>query len=200
MVGVVSLERLVTSYEQWKHHANQLTIVLRLLLFTDVDILPWMICLGTMHFFLQQRHAMHVHFMWGYLQKPARHTPYLLFQILLRKTIGERMIDFEVRRKQRETYPGACSLVYQHLIHIVIECLIGWDLNTKSGTRGIFGKLLTWARTDEEQGRTTLHGHWQLWVEDFNAHRAFFYHSDPATRKEAHQTLLKYVDEVISAN
>ena len=50
----------------------------------------------------------------------------------------------------------------------IIECLMGWDPKTKSGTRGIFGKLLAWARTDEEQGRKTLHGHWQLWVEDFN--------------------------------
>ena len=81
---------------------------------------------------------------------------------------GDCMIDFEVRRKQRETYPGACSLVYQHLMQIVIECLMGWDPKTKSGTSFFFGKLLAWVRTDEEQGRKTLHGHWQLWVEDFN--------------------------------
>ena len=68
-------------------------------------------------------------------------------------------IDLAFRQKQRLQFPGACSLVYQHLVQIIVKCLLQWDIKTKSGKPGVLGKVIAFARADEEQGRKTLHGH-----------------------------------------
>ena len=52
--------------------------------------------------------------------------------------VEEYMLTFEVQRKQRDIYLGACFLVYQRLMQILIECLMGWKSMTKTGKRGIF--------------------------------------------------------------
>ncbi|KAL7554752.1 hypothetical protein ACHAWF_018291, partial [Thalassiosira exigua] len=109
------------------------------------------------------------------------------------------LLDFNFRIKQRTKYPGACSLVYQHLMQIVVECLLGWDSKTQTGKRGVFGPVLAWARTDEEQGRKTLHSHWQVWIEGFNKCQDDLYHEDEAVRYKARASFVKYVDEVMCA-
>ena len=110
------------------------------------------------------------------------------------------ILDFELRKTQRMMYPGACSLVYQSLMEIVTECLLGWDSEKCVGTGGIFGVLEAWARTDEEQGRKTLHSHWILWVKHFNAIRDALHSEDLIQRKEARESFLKYVDKTICAS
>eukprot|EP00957_Ditylum_brightwellii_P205481 15344066-Ditylum_brightwellii.AAC.1 len=74
-------------------------------------------------------------------------------------------LDFKLRKKTRNLYPGACSLVYQHLMQIAAESLIviGWDPKKQAGQPGLFGVPIAYSRTDEEQGRKTLHSHWQIW-------------------------------------
>ena len=42
------------------------------------------------------------------------------------KGLAACLLDFNLRKKQRSMYPGACSLVYQHLMQIVLRCLLGW--------------------------------------------------------------------------
>ena len=112
--------------------------------------------------------------------------------------------DFKLRSKQRTTYPGACALVYESLMQIVIECLLGWNSEEQRGGHiggeGIFSTLEAWARTDEEQGRKTLHGHWLLWVRNINEIREALHSKDPAQREAARQSFLKYVDKVICAH
>ena len=61
------------------------------------------------------------------------------------------------------------------------------------------GRLLAWACADEEQGRKTIHSHWQLWIESFNKCRDSIFSQDETTQKEARRRLLDYVDKVISA-
>ena len=41
--------------------------------------------------------------------------------------------DFKLRSKQRTMYPGACALVYESLMQIVIECLLGWNSEEQRG-------------------------------------------------------------------
>ena len=96
-------------------------------------------------------------------------------------------------------YPGACSLAYQHLIQIVIEVLLGWDPKTHTGTKGVFGTLEAWTRADEEQGRKSLHSHWQLWIKGINGYRTHFYHKDDAVKSKARKIFLGYVDKVMTA-
>ena len=69
------------------------------------------------------------------------------------------LIDFEFRQRQRLRYPGVCSLVYQHLMKITLECLLGWDSKMQTGKPGVLGTLEAYAMATEEQGRKTLHWH-----------------------------------------
>ncbi|KAL7432030.1 hypothetical protein ACHAXM_002882, partial [Skeletonema potamos] len=114
--------------------------------------------------------------------------------------IRQCYFDFEVRKRDRTLYPGACSLVYQHLMQIVTECLIGWNTKTKTGRVGVLGKPLAWSRTDEEQARKTLHAHWQIWLEWFNACREALFSDNEEERKRARDTFIEYVDSVICAS
>jgi hypothetical protein len=48
---------------------------------------------------------------------------------------------------------------------ILTEHMLKLDTNTKSSTgKGILGTVPIFASADEEQGRKTLHQHWQIWV------------------------------------
>ena len=42
-------------------------------------------------------------------------------------------MDFSPRSKQRTIYLGACYLVYESLMQIVIECLLRWNLDEQVG-------------------------------------------------------------------
>jgi hypothetical protein len=47
--------------------------------------------------------------------------------------------------------------------------MLKWDIKSKSSTGiGILRTVQAFAGADEEQGRKTLHQHWQIWVEDIN--------------------------------
>ncbi|KAL7524123.1 hypothetical protein ACHAXR_001615, partial [Thalassiosira sp. AJA248-18] len=75
--------------------------------------------------------------------------------------------DFKLRQKTRLTYPGACSLEYQNIKKIVIETLLQWDCNKqKPKGKGVAGTVRAFAPGDEEQSRGTLHGHWQIFIEE----------------------------------
>ena len=43
--------------------------------------------------------------------------------------------DLNFRKKTRVTYPGACAIEFNSVIHIVIECLIGWDILKKKNVK-----------------------------------------------------------------
>eukprot|EP00984_Skeletonema_dohrnii_P006748 scaffold2406_cov92-Skeletonema_dohrnii-CCMP3373.AAC.1 len=74
-------------------------------------------------------------------------------------------------------------------MQIVTESLIGWDPKKQSGRQGVFGVPIAYSRTDEEQGRKTLHSHWQIWVKIFNKTRNALFHSDERKRKAARDAL-----------
>ena len=112
----------------------------------------------------------------------------------------EYILDLNVRKTQRLRYPGACSLVYQHLIQIVLETLLGWDPKSQSGQKGVLGTLEAWARADEEQGRKSLYSHWQLWVKGLNNYRRDIQHQDEETKAKARKTYFEYVDNVMTAS
>ena len=69
----------------------------------------------------------------------------------------------------RLTYPGACSLEYQNIIKIVIEDLLQWDIKKQIAKGvGIIRTVEALALANEEQGRPTLHSHWQCWTKDLS--------------------------------
>jgi hypothetical protein len=77
--------------------------------------------------------------------------------------------DFVLRKDARISYPGACSLEFQSVMQILTECLLRWDTKTQTAKgKGILGTVIAFVGADEEQGRKTLHRHWQIWVKEIN--------------------------------
>jgi hypothetical protein len=72
-----------------------------------------------------------------------------------------------LRRDARINNPSACSLEFQSFMQILMECLLKWDTKTQTSKgKGILSTVIAFAGADEEQGRKTLHQHWQIWVEE----------------------------------
>eukprot|EP00544_Gedaniella_sp_CCMP2646_P011927 CAMPEP_0202488250 /NCGR_PEP_ID=MMETSP1361-20130828/6341_1 /ASSEMBLY_ACC=CAM_ASM_000849 /TAXON_ID=210615 /ORGANISM="Staurosira complex sp., Strain CCMP2646" /LENGTH=56 /DNA_ID=CAMNT_0049117785 /DNA_START=214 /DNA_END=380 /DNA_ORIENTATION=- len=51
----------------------------------------------------------------------------------------------------------------------------------------------------EEQGRDTLHGHFQIWVQQYNDMRHQLYEGRRQERRQAQQELSNLLDETASA-
>jgi len=104
--------------------------------------------------------------------------------------------DFMLRKDARISYPGACSLEFQSVMQILTECLLRWDTKTQTAKgKGILGTVVAFAGADEEQGRKTLHRHWQIWVKEINQTvRDSLFHKDTKTRTDARNTFLKHID------
>ncbi len=102
--------------------------------------------------------------------------------------------DFVLRKDARISYPGACSLEFQSIMQILMECLLRWDTKTQTAKgKGILGTVIAFAGADEEQGRKTLHRHWQIWVKEINQTvRDSLFHKDTKTRTDARNTFLKH--------
>ncbi len=107
-----------------------------------------------------------------------------------------------LRRDARINNPGACSLEFQSVMQILKECLLKWDTKTQTSKgKGTLGTVIAFAGADEEQGRKTLHQHWQIWVEEIDQTiRDYLFHKDDTTRAEARNIFLKHIDNVISAS
>ena len=53
-----------------------------------------------------------------------------------------------------------CFLDFQSVMQILTECMLEWDIKSKSSTeKGILGTVRAFAGTDKKQGRTTFHRH-----------------------------------------
>ena len=111
----------------------------------------------------------------------------------------EHLACFHVRQRNRLLYPGACSLEYQSMVQIALECLFGWDVKTQKGRARILGILEAWCRADEEQGRGDVHGHWLIWISGINKLREMIRSQDTIVRQEAIHAFLNHVNKVMSA-
>lgn len=79
------------------------------------------------------------------------------------------LLEFKIREKVREDYPGLCAEEYDRIIKEVIKHLFNWDEEKQCSTgKGIFGELIAWCLATEEQGRKTLHGHFLLFVKGWD--------------------------------
>jgi hypothetical protein len=79
------------------------------------------------------------------------------------------LTDFNVRREARVQHPGLCAEEYQRLMNLVIKHIFNWDTeNQKSNGMGLFGEVLAWCLATEEQGRKSLHGHYLVYIKDWN--------------------------------
>jgi hypothetical protein len=99
-------------------------------------------------------------------------------------------------------HPGACSLEFQSVMQILMECMLQWDVTKKSTKgRGILGTVVAFSAADEEQGRKTLHCLWQKWVKEINQMvQHCLFHEDSTIRDRARKTFCKQINNVITAS
>ena len=58
---------------------------------------------------------------------------------------------------------------YENIIQILIEDLFQWDMrNQRAKGKGVLGTVISFGPADGEQGRGTLHSHWQIWIHEMN--------------------------------
>ena len=93
------------------------------------------------------------------------------------------------------------SLEYQNLKQIIIETLLQWDVKKQTAKGvGIVGTTLAFAPADEEQGRLTLHSHWQIWTKELNQDvRDMLFDNDEEKRSKARQFFCAHIDEIMNA-
>ncbi len=77
--------------------------------------------------------------------------------------------------------------------------MIGWNGKTYKRD-GIFGRIVAYAIGNEEQGRTTLHGHIILWVLNYQNLQQQLFSSDAAIRERSKVELTKYLEKVLSSS
>ena len=87
-------------------------------------------------------------------------------------------------------------------MRILIEDLLKWDpIKQKPKGKGIVGTVLSCAPADEEQGRKTLHSHWQIWMEELSQElRDAIFDRDTERRFGARHKFLRLVDSLMSAS
>jgi hypothetical protein len=77
--------------------------------------------------------------------------------------------EFNIRREARVQHPGLCAEEYQRLMQLVIKHFFNWDTESgKSKGTGLFGEVLAWCLATEEQGRKSLHGHYLVYIKNWN--------------------------------
>jgi hypothetical protein len=111
----------------------------------------------------------------------------------------EYKIDSDLRKHVWTKYPGACSLEYQQVIQFFIDCMLQWDSKKQRlKGEGFFGQVLACAPAHEEQGRKTLHSHWQILVEDLlpQIHEDLF-NPDIDIQKQNRAAFYRYVNQVM---
>jgi hypothetical protein len=102
----------------------------------------------------------------------------------------------------RLNHPGACSLEFQSVMQIRMECMLQWDVTKKTTKRkGIPGTVVAFSAADEEQGRKTLHRHWQIWVKEINQTvQKCLFHEDITIRDRARKIFREQIDSVITTS
>ena len=99
------------------------------------------------------------------------------------------------RAEVRVKYPGVCAHAFELMMDIVVGKIIGWD---NPGRRGMFGECLAFTQTVEEQGRLSLHAHFQIWIKEVNELRDKLFSSTGYIVACAKKELCKHVDRHIS--
>ena len=104
------------------------------------------------------------------------------------------------RTKLRIKFPGLCAYFFELALEIILEEVVGWDLEKGVAREGggLFGIPEAFTATIEEQGRKTLHGHIQVWIKKYNEWREKLHSTNRHIRREAAEKITTAVDQVSS--
>ena len=107
------------------------------------------------------------------------------------------------RREIRIQSPGLCALNFEIVLDIVLEEIVGVDIETKQVIKeGYFGLVEAVMVTVEEQGRKTLHAHILLWIKRIrdNLKAVQDTSSKKTVRNNAKAHISRYFDKISSTN
>jgi hypothetical protein len=114
---------------------------------------------------------------------------------------SDLIADFHFWSKLRIDNPGACAREYNSIMQIIMEALIGWNFKEKKQmSLGIFGKILGFSDTSEEQGRKTLHSHVLLFIALFDRLISLLWSDSENVRKLAKEELIRYMSKAMSSS
>ena len=104
------------------------------------------------------------------------------------------------RKELRIKVPGIAAMVFEDILDIIIESVIGWDRKSCTGRLGLFGVPLAFTCTVEEQGRKTLHTHIQIWTKEIYEERSKLFSSNREQSRNANQTLCKEAERTMGTS
>jgi hypothetical protein len=118
---------------------------------------------------------------------------------------AEIVFEMHIRKQARMDFPGFCAEEYKRIVDIVIKHVFNWnkELGCSNGP-GLFSEVEAWCLATEEQGRKTLHGHFLVFIKEWNSILDCLQRKkeDPAkhlTVVEATRTALRFHDYVCSS-
>ena len=103
------------------------------------------------------------------------------------------------RTELRLRHPGVCAFYFELALEIVLEEVLGWDLvrnSPREDYTGLFGDVLAFIVSVEEQGRRTLHAHIQFWVDGFTTVRNNLHSENEQLRLSAATEIVERADKV----
>jgi Helitron helicase-like domain at N-terminus len=121
-------------------------------------------------------------------------------------TDAEILADFKFRQESRLNYPGLCAEEYSRIMNLVIKHVFGWDIDSNKSYKGmgLFGEVMAWCLATEEQGRKTLHGHFLIFLKNWNQILSVLQkqgnHANVLTYNQAWNTTRMLYENVCSAN
>ena len=85
--------------------------------------------------------------------------------------VKDEDIIFECKQRcnDRMSHPGLCAEDCMATMETFVTKVLKWNRKTcKAEGMGLFGEVEAWSRATEEQGRKSLHGHFLLWIANWN--------------------------------
>ena len=113
----------------------------------------------------------------------------------------EELKEYTGKRLQmRLKFPGLTSWIFQAQIDFIVKLVIGWDVNKgcRTAMDGFFGRCQAFLGGIEEQGRTTLHAHFLIWIRLLQEACKATHNKRKRKREEAEVTLVSTIDRTSS--
>ena len=106
----------------------------------------------------------------------------------------------KLRTELRLKYPGLSAFLFEEILDIVMEEVVGWNCkeNKTTGREGLFGHCFGCTYAVEEQGRKSLHVHILIWSVKLKAQFDLLKSNDRETRRKAAGTIQTMFDHVAS--
>ena len=103
------------------------------------------------------------------------------------------------RTELRVKVPGICAFFFEEVLNIIIEEVLGWDISKGRRLKtGMFGDTEAFLIAIEEQGRSTLHGHIQVWIRKFSELREQLCSESRPIKRKAEKELCDEIDTLTS--